>query len=165
MFMRILLFVLAFLPATGQAQDIIFTPDATVSCLHDATDQAARKACIGASANTCMEATPDGSTTYGMSVCLRAEHAFWDTRLNASYQDAVVSATETDAAMIASDIDVPSIAQSLKDMQRAWIPFRDAACAYEVAQWSNGSGRGPARWACLMHMTATQTLLIEGPDL
>ena len=47
---------------------------------------------------------------------------------------------------------VEKIADSLRDMQRAWITFRDAKCDWETVQWGGGTGAGPARLSCLMHI-------------
>ena len=46
-------------------------------------------------------------------------------------------------------------------MQRAWIEYRDATCAYEAAQWGGGTGAGPAFAGCLMRLTAEQALYLE----
>jgi len=55
----------------------------------------------------------------------------------------------------------PAQAEALRDMQRAWIAFRDATCTYEASQWSGGTGQGPAYEGCVMRMTAEQTLYLE----
>lgn len=160
--MRGLLVCLAMLPAAAQAQDITFSLDATLACLQEAVGLQEQRACVGASANACMAASPDGSTTYGMVECLGRESDYWDGRLNQSYQTVMARSAEIDAEMIKIGATVPSLAETLRTMQRAWIPFRDATCQYEMAQWTNGSGRGPAGVACMMQMTGEQTLLIEG---
>jgi uncharacterized protein YecT (DUF1311 family) len=46
-------------------------------------------------------------------------------------------------------------------MQRAWIGYRDAACAYEESQWGGGTGGGPASVDCAMRLTARQALALE----
>ena len=46
-------------------------------------------------------------------------------------------------------------------MQRAWIRFRDAKCAYARSHWGGGTGAGPAGVECLMRETAEQTWYIE----
>lgn len=55
-----------------------------------------------------------------------------------------------------------SLGEALRNMQRAWINYRDAGCLYEQAQWFGGTGGGPATMACHMHETARQTLVLEG---
>ncbi len=151
---------LAFTGLPASAQDIIFSPDATNACMQAATNMHDRSACIGTSADLCMEQTDGGMTTVGMSSCLWAEYTYWDGRLNQVYKTAMTNAVQNDTEMAAIGATVPSVSDALKTMQRAWIPFRDAACAYEVSQWGGGTGGGPARAACLMRQTAQQTLLI-----
>ena len=46
-------------------------------------------------------------------------------------------------------------------MQRAWIGYRDAACAYEASQWGGGTGAGPAAVGCMMTLTGRQALALE----
>ncbi|KMW56504.1 hypothetical protein AIOL_001458 [Candidatus Rhodobacter oscarellae] len=55
----------------------------------------------------------------------------------------------------------PRQADLLRDMQRAWITFRDRTCDYERAQWGGGTGGGPAYTNCLMVQTAKQTIYLE----
>lgn len=144
----------------GLAQELDFRMDATLSCLSGAEDVGAKRACIGASANLCMERTPGGYSTVGMNGCLDRELSYWDGRLNDSYGG--LRAREQ-----AQDRDYgggPGYlkrADALRDMQRAWIPYRDATCAYERAQWGGGTGGGPATLSCLMYLTAEQALYLE----
>lgn len=159
---RLFLLNLMLLPTVSQAQDIVFAPDATIACLDEAISVSERLACIGASADQCMETTDGGETTVGMGGCFWAEYTYWDARLNASYQATLTSAKADDAELKAIGATVASVGDALRTMQRAWLPFRDAACDYERAQWGGGTGGGPATAACLMRMTAEQTLTLEG---
>jgi uncharacterized protein YecT (DUF1311 family) len=157
-------FVGAFVgPGPGLAQDgAVFSPAATEACLASAAPGLAAEACAGLSANRCMADTPQGDTTYGMILCFSAEADWWDARLNASFAARMKDARAMDADVMPMGRPVPSAAMALRDMQRAWIAFRDARCAYEAALWMGGSGAGPAVGACLMRETARQTLIIEG---
>jgi len=143
------------------AQDLLYSDEHTASCLEAGEYPDARKACIGVSANACMEDSPGGFTTVGMAGCLSLELDYWDRRLNASYRDLMRRERRDDAEMAGTG--APSRAQALRAMQRAWIPFRDASCAYARAQWGGGTGGGPAELGCLLQMTAEQTLALEDP--
>lgn len=149
-------------PALGPAaaQDIPFDIAATEACLAEAVAPLDAEACIGTSANLCME-SPMGSSTVGMGFCLEQEWLWWDARLNATYGEVMAQHKRADAEMAELGATVPSLSESLKAMQRAWIPFRDAACDYERAQWGGGTGGGPATVACLMVQTGRQTLALE----
>jgi uncharacterized protein YecT (DUF1311 family) len=119
-----------------------------------------REACVGASAEACIE-TPEGSTTVGMSSCFGAEHDYWDARLNGAYQ--ALLTIEDAAAAELGDLGsaAPSPAEALRAMEQAWIAWRDAACGYEVSTWGGGSGGGPAGAACMMRLTARQALALQ----
>lgn len=144
------------------AQDAaVFSPAATEACLANAGPGPAAEGCAGLSAARCMADTPQGDTTYCMILCFGAEADWWDARLNASYAKRMKAERATDAEMAAMGRQGPSAAEALRDMQRAWITFRDARCAYEAVQWMGGSGAGPAVAACHMRETARQTLIIE----
>lgn len=119
-----------------------------------------RSACIGMAANRCTYG-PGGASTVGTVLCLDAELRQWDTMLNEAYQQLSARDEAADEEMGDELPAVPRLAPSLRDMQRAWIAFRDAACTYEAAQWGGGSGAGPATSNCLMQMTARQALALQ----
>lgn len=152
---------LVMLAGAAGARELTFDPGPTVACLAQA-DASSKKAldCIGKAANACM-LPPYGDDTIGMVYCLNAEWEWWDARLNATYGQLMAEHKAADAEMTGLGATVPSLADSLKAMQRAWIPFRDATCDYERATWSNGSGRGPATAGCLMVQTGRQALSLE----
>nr|WP_216859371.1 lysozyme inhibitor LprI family protein [Sulfitobacter aestuariivivens] len=133
---------------------------ATRECLETASDFAAREACIGTSADLCM-ATPEGGTTYGMNGCLDRELAFWDKVLNQNYQIRMADAKARDAD-VGPTLGVQ--ADALRDMQLAWIAFRDAACEFERSQWQGGTGGGPATIACMLELTGRQALVLGRVD-
>ncbi len=150
-----LLFAALALPA--KAQDILYSDQATQFCLDTAQTVDGRQSCIGKSAQVCMN-TPAGGSTVGMGGCLDAERAFWDRMLNANYGLRMTEAKRADTEAGQHQQGLQSQAEALRDMQRAWIIYRDAACTYERSQWGGGSGGGPATIACLMRLTGLQAL-------
>ena len=143
------------------AQELSFDPAATENCLDQADwTEGPPYDCVGQAADQCMS-TPDGGSTVGMGYCLDAEWQWWDARLNRVYGDLMKQNKAMDAANAGLGATLPSLAENLKAMQRAWIPFRDAACNYEMAQWGGGTGQGPALTGCLMMETGRQTLSME----
>jgi uncharacterized protein YecT (DUF1311 family) len=136
-----------------------FSPAETEACLMQA-DGLQREVCVGLSAAACID-TPDGYTTAGMSICLGLEFEYWDGRLNAAYRGLVASDGRTDADMADLGSAAPPLVPALREMQQNWIAFRDAACAYERAQWGGGTGGGPASVQCAMAITARQALVLE----
>jgi len=155
--MRAALLACALLAGPVAAQEITYSDAATAECLAGAQEFTDQRACIGLSSNLCMEA-PGGYSTYGMGGCLDAELTFWDGLLNENYRARMVQSKSADEDAALYQPELPSQAEALRDMQRAWITFRDAACDYERSQWGGGTGGGPATLACLMQMTGEQAL-------
>ncbi len=140
------------------AQDVVFSPDHTLNCMAALPATARVSECFGTSANRCMADTPGGYSTVGEGACLSEEAAFWDGQLNATYQ----FLREQDGRQDTETGDFgPSQVEALREMQRAWITFRDATCAYEASQWGGGTGQGPAYAACLLRETASQTIYLQ----
>ncbi|MDU8945856.1 lysozyme inhibitor LprI family protein [Rhodophyticola sp. MJ-SS7] len=156
--LRIALFLaaFAFMAIPANAQDLTFSQEPTLACL----DAGGSEECIGRAADVCID-TPDGYTTVGMGFCFDAERQVWDARLNAAYQALLVREAAAEEEMRRIGATVPPTVAPLREMQRAWIPFRDAACHYERAQWGGGTGQGPATAACLMQETGRQALRLE----
>lgn len=148
------------MPAIAQYQPQ-FSAAPTLSCLAGATELPAMEACIGMAATLCMNSHQAGYTTVGMGYCLDQELSFWDDRLNAAYGQVMARDKAVDAEMKDLGSAAPSLAEALRAMQRAWIPFRDASCDYERAQWGGGTGGGPATLSCLMYATGRQALALE----
>ncbi|MFO6465978.1 lysozyme inhibitor LprI family protein [Jannaschia sp. KMU-145] len=149
--------LVVLLAAPAAAQDLSFSPAATEACLA----AGAGPACIGVSANLCMTETPGGSSTVGTGGCLWAEAEYWDDRLNAAYGALRADARAVDAEMRDLGSAAPSQAEALREMQRAWMSFRDAGCAYEASLWGGGTGAGPASNGCWMLQTGRQALDLE----
>lgn len=73
-----------------------------------------------------------------------------DADLNAAYQVAVADAKRVDAAEPSWD---PSNFEMLRDAQRAWIPYRDAACAAESNWARGGTMQNMLFYICLERLT------------
>lgn len=138
-----------------------YDPALLTSCLEGKTGADARAACIRVAADACMAQT-GGGTTVGMVRCLAAEHGDWDARLNTVYARLMTEQEAADAELAALGSAVkPVRAKWLKEMQRNWIAYRDAACEFDAAQWSGGTGSGPSFAGCRLDLTARQTLHLE----
>ena len=148
------------LAGAAQAQDLRFDIVDTLACLDRAEGPHAAAGCVGAAAEACIGATDLGGTTVGMGGCIDLELSYWDDRLNAAYRALRAKERAEDAEM-AGMPGAASQADALRAMQRAWIPFRDATCDYERAQWGGGTGGGPAALGCLMRLTGQQALYLE----
>lgn len=141
--------------------ELIFEARHTKSCLNNAETISQQRQCIGLSANACMSANNVGGSTYGMGGCLSLEAEWWDGRLNDAYQILMRREKADDAENLSLGDNIPKKAPALRDMQRAWIKYRDATCTYEYSQWGGGTGGGPASVACVMMLTGEQALYLE----
>lgn len=154
--MRLTVLFAALGAAPAAATDLRFDAAPTEMCLAAVSDDAQAYGCVGRAATACME-QPGGETTVGMGFCLDAELDLWDGKLNGAYQALRADLTAQDAGRTNAAI---SLSDSARDMQRAWIGFRDARCSFEAAQWQGGTGCSPAFLGCTMQMTAEQTLYL-----
>lgn len=145
-------------PAQSKGDGLRFDPGLIRSCL----ESGGWRDCIGVAAEACMQATPGGHSTAGMGGCLGAEAEWWDARLNDHYQTlrARERAADAEAPPIPGMPPRPSGAEALRELQRAWIAWRDATCFYEELQWWGGTGASSAGAACRMRLTAEQTLTL-----
>jgi len=154
-------FVIALMLAAGgpaAAQELKFNPSFTEACLADF----GWTECIGLAAQRCMEFTVGGYSTPVTNACLSAEHDWWDGVLNARYADLQDRARVIDSQPMTPGMPPrPSDAEALRDMQRAWIAFRDATCRFEELQWWGGTGASGAYLGCLMRMTGEQALMLQ----
>jgi uncharacterized protein YecT (DUF1311 family) len=116
-----------------------------------ARDEAPRRAesCIGVVAAACIQAEANEATAT-MTQCYGREADAWDARLNAAYKTLMAKG------------DGQDVTEGLRKTQRAWIAFRDAACAQPAAVFQDGAMAGPMSIYCVMEKTARQALWLEG---
>ncbi|MDO5613938.1 MAG: lysozyme inhibitor LprI family protein [Paracoccus sp. (in: a-proteobacteria)] len=142
---------LVALPAAAQDRPH-YDPEILTACL-GVREGDSRAACIGIASARCMD-----SSTAGMTECLAQETAQWDDMLNAAYQSMLDTAQADDAEMDRLGVDAAPTEPLLRDMQRAWMAYRDAACAYEASKWQGGTNAGPATQSCAMSLTGRQAI-------
>lgn len=151
------LLIAVLMPAYVLAQDLSFDANGTDECLVNTDHEDNKSDCIGVSAGSCMQ-QPGGDSTYGMGFCLDRELQYWDNMLNEAYQQLL-------SLRRMSDADLPDNlavqAETLRDMQRAWITYRDARCGHEASLWQGGTGASPAFLNCMMQLTAEQALYLS----
>ena len=90
-----------------------------------------------------------------MTFCAGKDLDAADALLNAAYGRAVSRAKDMDAeGHIGSAVPITDL---LRDAQRAWIPFRDAACDLEATTWGGGTGQSMAYLMCKTRLTERRT--------
>jgi uncharacterized protein YecT (DUF1311 family) len=93
-------------------------------------------------------------TQLDMNLCAERAWKLADEDLNLAYGMARSLMRQTDAALPAVDRGAEA---ALRDAQRAWITFRDAACKAEGYVWFGGSIRPQVVSMCLERMTRART--------
>ncbi len=100
--------------------------------------------CIEIVSKPCL-AAQGGDTTFGMVMCLDRSIAAWDALLNAAYKAA--------REKIGKPLD-----DRLRDVQRAWIVFRDERCGLEEAFYEGGTLARVVYLACYEQETAIRAI-------
>lgn len=125
-------------------------------CLQSAAGRGARaEECLGFVQDSCME-SEEGQSTAGSVACIAREHVYWDSLLNQSYGR--LRDTGDDAAD-----------RGLRDLQRQWLDWRQARCAFEARQYEGGTFANVAANLCFTSETARRAMdltgmLAEGDD-
>jgi uncharacterized protein YecT (DUF1311 family) len=86
--------------------------------------------------------------TAEVAACLAQVYKEADTMLNRAYRDATSAITT---------YYKQKDAQNLRDAQRLWIAYRDAACKAESGLWGRGTGGPSAHVLCLIRITRIRT--------
>jgi uncharacterized protein YecT (DUF1311 family) len=98
-----------------------------------------------------------------MTVCAEREWNIADAELNDVYRGAQGVMANIDAGL---PKDQQGAVANLRDAQRAWVTFRDKACAAEGFLWHGGSGEPMVIYLCRARLTNNRIgdlrLLVEG---
>lgn len=102
----------------------------------------------------CDNATVQMELTY----CAEKEWEAADKTLNTAYSAAMKAMRAMDADLPA---DLKGAAEALKEAQRAWIPYRDKACAAAGFLARGGSMEPMLIYSCLAELTEQRTQQLE----
>ena len=117
--------------------------------------------CVGRAAEECTQPHGGGGPNIVLAACHEAEFVFWDGALNEAFQDLLRLARLREAEDLGYAPDNLDIA--LREMQRAWIGYRDATCGNALALRAPfGSAAGVAYQACMSRQTARQYFELRG---
>lgn len=144
------LILLGVLTTSALAQDKPTTKDtATIQkCIKAKTGRHwAWERCIGIISEPC--AKDEGSMTPSEVIaCEAREQAVWDAILNDSYKRLRVKLDDEQQV-------------KLRDMQRAWMTYRDKNCAF-LYDYFQGTMANPMIAACTSRATGMQALYLRG---
>lgn len=96
----------------------------------------------------------DPQTQTEMTLCARMDYNAADAELNRVYKTAVRSMRETDANL---PPEIRGAEKALRGAQRAWIPYRDKACAAYGFLARGGTMEPMLVAACLADITRKRT--------
>lgn len=155
--MRLVLAVLALtlapLPLSAGEASVV-DPNEIEHCLSWSATDGMRLDCAGSVQASCLarmeKAQPDLHPVDRQLQCIDAEAQWWETELNTRYARLM----EIERARSAER------AEALKKMERDWISFRDARCAYDRLTNGGGTGGAVAEPLCLLQETARQVILL-----
>jgi len=102
----------------------------------------------------CDNATVQMELTY----CAEKEWEAADKTLNTTYSAAMKAMRAMDADLSA---DLKGAAEALKEAQRAWVPYRDKACAAAGFLARGGSMEPMLIYSCLAELTEQRTQQLE----
>lgn len=155
-------FVFGLLALPALAQELVFDMAATDACLAEGGGAA----CIGRSANACMESSDIGGSNLGMGMCLGQELQAWGDRMSAAYDSVMAKAIEADALMATyENIAAPRQVPALEAMQQDWQAYQGSRCeGFVAALWQGGSGTGIAVTECALQETARQAQFLQSVD-
>ncbi|OIQ43842.1 MAG: urease [Roseobacter sp. MedPE-SW] len=100
----------------------------------------------------------DPQTTRDMRHCAALDYERADAELNKTYKAAQRSMRSLDQDL---PNDLKGANESLLQAQRAWIPFRDAACATEGFQFRGGTLEPLMVLTCKTHLTRRRSAQLE----
>ena len=103
-------------------------------------------ACIGVLSQPCLDDGRNNSTA-GMAACLDREAKAWDRLLN-DYDKRLTDELDDKQRT------------ALRDLQRAWIAYRDKACAFHQV-YHQGTIAAPMQSSCLNEETARRALSLR----
>lgn len=147
-------------PHFAAAQDAYDTGP-TDRCLSSAVSLADKRDCVGQAAEACADLSLGGFSTRSMTTCLGHELAYFDDILNVEYGRVRDLARDLDKAENGTSYDDTSMVDRLLQMQRAWIAYRDATCAYEERQYDGGTIGQLIHVDCLTELTADQAFRLQ----
>lgn len=102
----------------------------------------------------CENATVQMELTY----CAEKDWEAADKELNTAYAAAMKAMRAMDADLSA---DLKGAAEALKEAQRAWVPYRDKACAAAGFLARGGSMEPMLVYSCLAELTEQRTQELE----
>ena len=112
-----------------------------MGCLDQSYDEDSALACNDLTSRACMAMGPDGDTTLGRVMCAGILTDLWDAELDRLWPIRQDGLNAEEAEMLAAE-------------QEAWLAYREAACAFAVAEVAGGTMAAHVGTDCRIALTA-----------
>ncbi|MEX5729502.1 uncharacterized protein Ga0609869_002855 [Rhodovulum iodosum] len=163
--MRLSLFLVAVLAlaAPVAAQEVKFSPDATLDCMKKQRLPGADDTCIGSSARVCFQRIKNASNA-DIAACMGKESEYWKGRMDAAYDRMMELAEAADAEFSKTEKAkvVPfKLTEDLAIQQEKWAEWREIRCAVEAMMRRGSPYTMTAAANCTMKRIGEQALFLE----
>ncbi|ARE38585.1 hypothetical protein RGUI_0444 [Rhodovulum sp. P5] len=148
-------------PAT--AQQIKFSPEATLDCMKKQRLPGADDTCIGESARKCFQRMKSPSNS-DIAMCMQAESEYWKGRMDAAYDKMMALAEAADAEFSKNPKakDVPfQLTVDLEAQQQKWAEWKEIRCAVEAMMRRGTPYPMTAAASCTMKRVGEQAMFLE----
>jgi uncharacterized protein YecT (DUF1311 family) len=151
----------ASLPAA--AQEVDFSPKATLDCMQKQRLPGADDTCIGASARACFQKMKNPSVS-DIAMCMQAESGYWKNRMDKAYDKMMELAAQADAEFAKNPLSKKVKAKLTDDVehqQKAWEDWREIRCAVEAMMRRGTPYPMTAAANCTMKQIGQQAMFLE----
>ncbi|MBK1637060.1 lysozyme inhibitor LprI family protein [Rhodovulum adriaticum] len=145
------------------AQEVQFSPDATLECMEKQRLPGADDTCIGESARVCFQRIKNASNS-DIAACMGKESEYWKGRLDAAFDRMMELAEVADAefAENAKSKDIPfQLTTDLEEMREKWGNWREIRCAVEAMMRRGTPYTMTAAASCTMKRMGEEALFLE----
>jgi len=162
--MRLPLILAACLAAApAAAQEVKFSPYATLTCMEKQRLPGADDTCIGESARACFQAIKNASNA-DIAMCMGKESEYWKGRMDKAYDRMMELAEIADAEFAKNPLSAKVKAKLVVDVpeqQEKWAAWREIRCATEAMMRRGTPYPMTAAASCTMKRMGEQALFLE----
>lgn len=142
------------------------TPEESQNACFEASAMAGKVLpCVPEAAEACLQTIPGygkiGADPAAITECIAPVAAWWDHKATAEYERVLAAYLEMEGGNGGVQM-APDRSEALKALQAAWLAYRDAKCANEVAGFGIGAGAPMAAESCRLWESAEHAVYLSG---
>lgn len=145
------------------AQEVKFSPDATLECMEKQRLPGADDTCIGESARACFQNIKNASNS-DIAMCMGKESEYWKGRMDTAYDKMMTLAEKADEEFAKNPMSAKIkalLAVDLAAQQEQWADWREIRCATEAMMRRGTPYPMTAAANCTMRRIGEQALFLE----